>query len=267
MPDLRIVSSDAVLLHEESDSDRVERLRHRLTAEGLLRNPPVAAPLEAGAYVILDGANRVTALRALGAPDQLVQVIDYDDPAVRLDVWAHALPDDDPIAGEEGSVAAPWRPMPADAVRAALDEGWVACGLLTPSGAYGLPAEGALAARVKTLSGIVARYKERGPIYRVEATGLDALGPEFGRNAALVLFPKLTKQEIRAIARLPVKLPSGISRHVVPLRALRVNLDLSMLLAAEPTAGKQARLDETIRTRLLEHRVRHYPEPTVFYDD
>ncbi len=267
LPDLRIVPTDAVLLHEESDGDRVARLRRRLDAEGVLRNPPVAAALEADAYVVLDGANRVTALREAGVPHQLVQVVDYEDPAVVLDVWAHALPDDGVLRADAGRGTTPWRAMPADAVPGALDDGWLACAVLTRSGAYGLPADGGLADRVKMLAGVVARYTRRGPIYRVEAAGLEALGPEYGRTAALVLFPTLTKQDIRTIARLEVKLPSGISRHIVPLRALRVDVDLSILRAAEPATAKQTRLEEVIRARLLEHRVRHYPEPTVLYDE
>ncbi len=267
LPDLRIVPSDAVLLHEESDPERVERLSRQLVADGLLRNPPVVAPLEPGTYVVLDGANRVTALRAVGVPDQLVQVIDYDDPAVTLDVWAHALASGNLITGDRRQNTG-WRAMPADGVRAALDDGWLVCGLLTPDGAYGLAGEGRLADRIGTLVDVVGRYKGRGPIYRVEASSLDALGPEFDRDSAtLVLFPRLTKHDVRAIARLPVKLPSGISRHVVPLRALRVNVDLSLLRAPEPAGVKQSRLDELIRTRLLEHRVRHYPEATVLYDE
>lgn len=267
LPDLRIVPSDAALLHEESNPERVAGLRRRLEAEGVLRNPPVAAALEAGAYVILDGANRVTALREVGVRDQLLQAIDYDDPAVLLDVWAHALPTDDLLLGREGPGGAGWRAMPSGAVRAALEDGWLACGVLTPSRSYGLPAQGSLADRVAMLAGVVARYKGRASIYRVQAADLDALGPEFGQSASLVLFPRLTKAEIRAIARLAVKLPSGISRHVVPLRALRVNLDLAILRASEPAAAKQARLDALIRARFLEHRVRHYPESTVLYDE
>ncbi|HET8679061.1 MAG TPA: hypothetical protein VFM39_03010 [bacterium] len=266
LPDLRVVPSDAVLLHEESDPERVERLRRQLVADGVLRNPPVAASLEAHTYVVLDGANRVTALRAVGVPDQLVQVIDYDDSAVTLDVWAHALADGDLVMQYQRR-GATWQSMPPEAVRAALDDGWLVCGLLTQDGAYGLSGEGGLAERIEMLAGVVGRYKGRGPIYRVEASSLEALGPEFDRDTALVLFPRLTKRDVRAIARLAVKLPSGISRHVVPVRALRVDVDLSLLSAPEPTAVKQSRLDELIRARLRDHRVRHYPEATVLYDE
>ena len=265
LPDLRIVPSAVLLLHEECDPERVERLSTRLATDGVLRNPPIAAAAGGGAYVVLDGANRVTALQRAGVPDQAIQVVEYDDGAVTLDVWAHLLADDR-VAG--GLAAGPgWQASSADAVRRGLDDGSYACGIITRTGARGMRSGRGLAERIRALAGVVAGYKGRGPIYRVQPAALDALERDFGKAAALVRFPRLSKADVRAIARLDIKLPTGISRHVVPLRALRVNVPLEFLRGAEPTATKQARLDDLIRQRLLEHHVRHYPEPTVSFDE
>lgn len=267
LPDLRIVPSAALLLHEEYDPDRVARLVTSLGAEGILRNPPVVAALDGGMHVVLDGANRVTALQQSGLPDQLVQVVEYDDPAIALDVWAHLLQDDGRLVAGRGSSSQGWQSMPVEAVHTGLEEGTLACGIVDAAGARGRPSSGGLAGRVRAMADVVAGYKGRTPIYRVQTADIGALEREYGRAGALVLFPRLGKPDIRAIARLPVKLPSGISRHIVPHRALRVNLDLALLKSADPVAVKQARLDEVIRARLLEHRVRHYPEATVLYDE
>ncbi|MDR7521457.1 MAG: ParB N-terminal domain-containing protein [Armatimonadota bacterium] len=267
LPDLRIVPSGALLLHEACDPARVERLAKALTADGVLRNPPIVAPMDAQTFVVLDGANRVTALQQAGLPHQAVQVVDYDDQAVRLDVWAHLLQDDGLLVAGDAMVGAQWQTMPPEAVREELEHGTLVCGLVTAAAARGLRVAGEFADRVRALGEVVARYVGRTPIYRVPSADLHALAEEYGRAAALVLFPRFTKADIRAIARLPVKLPSGISRHIIPQRALRVNVDLALLAGPEPTAVKQARFDQVIRARLLEHRVRHYPEPTVLYDE
>jgi hypothetical protein len=270
-PHLRIVPTARLLLHEECDPERVARLSHLLTADGVLRNPPIAASLDDGTHVVLDGANRVTALRHLGIPDQVVQVVDYGDPGVQLDTWAHLLRDDDFLLRNAAPPPGGWRALDTADVHAGLAAGLeacpLACGIITPNGAFGLPAGGPLAERVRAIAQIVAGYTGRTTIYRVQATDLEALAGRYGQTAALVVFPRLTKPGIRTIARLPDKLPTGISRHIVPLRALRVNVDLALLRAAEPLAVKQARLDEEIRTRLLGHRVRHYPEATVLFDE
>jgi hypothetical protein len=113
----------------------------------------------------------------------------------------------------------------------------------------------------------VAAYKGRTQVYRVQPAGLGILARQYGRVGALILFPPFTKADIRSVAGLPVKLPAGISRHIIHNRALRVNLDLALLREARPAAEKQAQVDAMIRTRILEHRVRFYPESTVLFDE
>lgn len=262
LPDLRVIPSAALLPHEASDPARVERLLRSFADEGVLRNPPVAAPLDGGSYVVLDGANRVTALAQAGYPDQVVQVVDADQPSVILEVWAHLLVED--VLPTPGPL---WRRLSAEAVRAGLDDGTLACGVVTDADARGLAAPPDLAGRVAAIAGVVSAYQRRAPFYRVQPNGLDVLRREYGRVGALVLFPRLRKAEIRAIAHLPVKLPSGISRFIVHNRALRINVDLALLQSRVSLGAKQAQLDDLIRSRLAAHRVRAYPESTVLFDD
>ncbi|HEX5691143.1 MAG TPA: ParB N-terminal domain-containing protein, partial [Roseiflexaceae bacterium] len=89
--DLRILPLADLRPHERTDPRRVDPLTARLREEKLLRNPPIVAPLAYGdaRFVVLDGANRVTALRALGLPHILAQVVDYG--AVALHTWHHAI--------------------------------------------------------------------------------------------------------------------------------------------------------------------------------
>ncbi len=44
-PDLRIVAVSDLLLHERVDLERVTRLIDRLSADGILKNPPIVASL------------------------------------------------------------------------------------------------------------------------------------------------------------------------------------------------------------------------------
>ena len=89
LPDLRVVAGEDVLLHEDADERRVAALALRLQADGIVRNPPVVAEMGDGRYVVLDGANRVSALRRLGVPDLVVQVVDYH--RVTLNTWYHLV--------------------------------------------------------------------------------------------------------------------------------------------------------------------------------
>ena len=266
LPDLRIVGRSQVHLHEDCDQTRVDRLVTRVRAEGILRNPPIAASIPEEGFVVLDGANRTSALLALEAPVIPLQVVDYADPAVRLEVWHHLLvrPGDLPARLRAQGLTL-LAASPLEAARQ-LGERTIACFVLTPSGALtvALPSEGLLA---QTLAAVVATYKTTNNIYRVMDTNLDALIPEYGAVGELVVFPTFTKDDIVEVARAPVKLPTGITRHLIPGRALRLNLPLSILTSPGDVATKNRWLEDDLHRKLLDHRIRYYPEATFLFDE
>ncbi|MDQ7818964.1 MAG: ParB N-terminal domain-containing protein [Armatimonadota bacterium] len=266
LPDLRIVARDQVHLHEECDPGRVARLVQRLRADGVLRNPPVAAPLPDGGFVVLDGANRTRALAEMGAPAAVLQVVDYQDPQVRLEVWHHLLVEAADLPAQLARRGLPVRPVPADAVARWLGERAAACCVITRAGAYAvtLSPERLLAA---LLLEVVDTYKGANRIYRVAESDLDVLEREYGAVGALVVFPRFTKEDILQIAGGPAKLPTGITRHLIPGRALRLNLPLAVLTDARDLEAANRWLADEMRRRLLEHRVRYYPEPVFLLDE
>lgn len=267
LPDLRIVSGHEVFLHEDADPVRVERLSQRLRSDGLLRNPPAAASLPGGGFVVLDGANRVSALRRLEIPVVPLQIVEYDDPGVRLDVWRHLIVE--PVELGPALRAAglhPYELSPADAARA-LAARSLAAYLLIGASALGVPPspDRALAT---VLSQVVDTYKGRARIYRVPASSdLATLSGAYGSIAAVVVFPTLTKQDIVEIAASPAKLPTGITRHLIPGRALRVNLPLEALGSSGDLAAKNRWLAGLVRRKLLDHSIRYYAEGAFLFDE
>lgn len=266
LPDLRIVGRSQVHLHEDCDQARVDRLIARIRADGMLRNPPLAASIPDEGFVVLDGANRTSALLALEAPVIPLQVLDYADPAVRLEVWHHLLVRlSDLPARLRAQGLTLLAASPSEAARQ-LAERTIACYVLTPSGALtvSLPSEEGLA---QTLAAVVATYKTTNHIYRVTDTNLDMLMPEYGAAGELVVFPTFTKHDIVEVARAPVKLPTGITRHLIPGRALRLNLPLSVLTSPGDVAAKNRWLQEDLHRKLLDHQIRYYPEATFLFDE
>jgi len=266
LPDLRVVSRAQVHLHEDADPLRVERLVDRLRRDGVLRNPPIAAALPGEGYVVLDGANRVSALARLNLPAAPLQVVDYDDPAVQLEVWRHLIVE--PIALPQALAQAglPSEAVSREAAAKALRERQIACYILTNSHAFIVPLSPELRL-AETLSRVVAAYKGATRIYRVPTEDFDALVRGYGEVCAVVVFPHLEKQDILAIAASPVKLPTGVTRHLIPGRALRVNVPLEILAGSEEVSRKDERLRELIRARLLDGHVRYYPEGAFLFDE
>ncbi len=262
-PDLRFFAARDVLLHEEEDPERVERLVDRLRDEGVLRNPPVAAELGDGRVVVLDGANRVTALKRLGAAFLPVQVVPYHDPAVTLDRWNHllvALP-------EELGKGLPLEEEEAGCASRRLAAGELLAYVRTEGETWAVPRGPDLAEGAERLRRLVASYRGRVAYHRVDSEDLEVLRGRYGQAAALVAFSRFAKADILELARNAARLPAGVTRHVVPGRALRVNLPLEVAFGPGTLEDRNAWLAAWVRQRIREGKVRYYPEPTLLFDE
>ena len=98
LPDLKFIPVDKLVIHERHDNQRTLPLIKRIQASGFWRNPPIVSPLqdETGRFMVLDGANRITALREMQFPDALVQTVQPNDPGLNLQNWNHVVWELDP---------------------------------------------------------------------------------------------------------------------------------------------------------------------------
>jgi hypothetical protein len=117
------------------------------------------------------------------------------------------------------------------------------------------------------LNRMVESYGVWGHVERALNSDLRQLGGQFSDLAAVVRFPQFTPAQILALAAQGRTLPAGITRFVIPGRILRLNAPLDWLSSAEPLAAKQAWLDDLLRERLAQRRVRYYEEPVLLLDD
>jgi hypothetical protein len=269
LPDLRIVARSALVLHEDADERRVAALARQFVADAMVKNPPIVAALPGERFVVLDGANRTTALQQLGVPDVVVQVVDYAQ--VSLSSWNHLIVGVQAAALEDAIRAITGLRVEASTLaraRVALVARRSIASFVVPSGTvHDLIGGAALAAQVALLRQVVATYKGRAHIHRVqsdEVAGLRALYSEIG---GLIVFPNYRPVDIMAMAEQAAKLPSGITRHVIPRRALRLNLDMDVLWADTNRAEKNRWLGEWLRGKLQAGHVRYYQEPVVIFDE
>jgi hypothetical protein len=271
-PDLRVVALEDLLLHEEVDLERVARLIDRLSADGILKNPPIVASLSGShRFMLLDGANRVSALANLEVPHLLVQVVAYDDPGLTLSHWNHVVRDLETasfvekartIAGvcmEEGS--------PDDPVAERYPD-YLCTIAFSETRALHLCGGRDLAERVAYLRELTHLYY-RGParMDRVNHANFEALRHHYQHFGAIFVFPDFGKQEIRAIAESGDRMPSGITRILVPRRVLGFNIQLAVLKSQLPLEEKQVWLEEKIAEKVAERKVRYYPEPVFIFDE
>jgi hypothetical protein len=272
---LAIVPLGDVLLHEEIERNRVGGLVEHLKRDRVLKNPPIVtevrAPNEWTRYIVLDGASRTSALRVLQCRDVLVQIVDYHSRELRLESWNHLLlditPDELRRSIDEldcvGLVE-----MDRESARASLERRDLIGYLLFSDGrVMGLRCPSDQVSQANALNAVVQSYERKAMMYRVSTTDLEQLAAEHHRIGAVMVFPKYRPDEIIRLALNGAKVPMGITRHIIPGRALRVNLPLEILESEKPLEEKNAWLDEWLKDKIHDRHVRFYQEAVFLFDE
>jgi hypothetical protein len=272
LPTLRILPLEALILHEDHDQQRTLPLVEKLRAQGILRNPPVVMPLNDGTerYMVLDGANRVTSLRALEFPHIVAQVVEPNDPHVTLQTWNHIVWGMPPK-----SLAAALRKVKDIELlkvnpQKSLDAPkYKPIQIRFPDGSLFLLKEAPsdLPTHIHTMHNIVNCYKTRASLDRTSQTLIDTFKHLYPDLTALIIFPQFKIKTVLKLTSQNIVLPSGITRFTVSPRALHLNYPLHELSSAKPLAYKQEYLTHWIEERVKKKGVRLYSEATFLFDE
>ncbi|MEJ2708513.1 MAG: hypothetical protein P8074_12930 [Anaerolineales bacterium] len=234
LPDLRMLPTENLIPHEEVDPRRVERLCQRLQAERLLKNPPVVASIpDTERYHVVSG------LDVQEFEDELTQVTGLRLEQCSLSEARQAL---------ESCQAAAYI-VCADGVRKALNTREV------------------VSHDTWLLNRLVQAYKGKADIYRASNDIWEIQAPYYPHITALVIFPRLTPQDIIEAVQSGEKVPTGITRHIIPQRALNINISLEILEADLPEVRKDAWLQEWLMERMAANAIRYYSESTFSFNE
>jgi hypothetical protein len=240
----------------------------RLRQEARLRNPPIVTTLGEGAFVLLDGANRVSAFRELGWSHIPVQVIEYGRADVQLKGWHHLL-----VQGRSLDLQATYEDIPGvrtelithEELPALLELRRVYAALVDDAAtAWGLFPEGGtveLTPWMQALEQVVSAYEGRSPLERIKLADYENLPDVFHHvEHQLVLFPTITKVELLDLVRDGVYIPTGITRHLIPGRALGLNLPLGFLWEMKDEEEKRSHFRHFVEDLEMAGRIRYYEE-------
>jgi L-serine kinase (ATP) / ParB family transcriptional regulator, heme-responsive regulator len=273
-PFLTFVPVDSLLIHEQHDHSRTQPLLRRIKSSGLWRNPPVVSPLQdgSGRYMVLDGANRSTVLQELGYPHALVQVVQPDDPGLKLRCWNHVVWELKPSRFLENLrrlEGLNLNPAPGDDGQPSLFDD---CGLAVvqlPGGerykACSTIKE--LKERVRLLNAIVGCYVKQARLDRTNEREVENLVDIYPSLSGLVVFPTFDIHQLLRLAADGRLLPTGITRFMISPRALHLNYPLDELAADKPIDLKNEHLNRWVQERLARKGVRYYAEPTYLFDE
>ena len=78
---------------------------------------------------------------------------------------------------------------------------------------------------------------------------------------------QVSPADILEAARNSERIPSGITRHIIPNRALNINIPLEVLAADWTLEGKREWLQGWIMERMAANAIRYYAESTFSFDE
>jgi hypothetical protein len=277
LPDLRFVPTAALIPHEQHDPQRLEPLVAGIQEEALLRNPPIVAKLpepssDGAEYMVLDGANRSTAVREAGLPHIVVQVVTYEAPWVILSTWHHALAGIGRSDFETACRAIPGMTATHDSVlhaRAMLARREILA-YAQHEGAQTTTCRGGanLEERNRLLNGLVDIYRSRCRFYRTSTESFEVARERHPDVTTLVVFPHFEPAEVLELAGSGERLPAGITRHLIRWRALRINVPIARMADKEQSLEeKNEWLRQWLEERWKQRQVRFYEESTVLFDE
>jgi hypothetical protein len=273
LPHLEFLAIKDLIIHEWHDDQRTPPLIRRIRESGLWRNPPIVAPLEDGTqrYMVLDGANRFTALKEMDFHHILVQVVQPDSPGLRLHTWNHVVWDISMEAFTRGIQAIPATELvlaDANAIPDLMGDCGLALIQFPGEEHYSLCTEAeALILRVETLNALVNSYKKSGHLDRTSVREISQLKTIYANLAGLVIFPNFNIRDVLYLAGAGYLLPTGITRFTIAPRALHLNYPLHELAADRPVEEKNAQLRQWIQQRIASKGIRYYAEPTFLFDE
>jgi hypothetical protein len=83
----------------------------------------------------------------------------------------------------------------------------------------------------------------------------------------LIVFRKISKEELVLVTQKQQKIPSGITRIILPKRALRINVPLDILRFDTSIEQKNHWLQKRINNQIKDKSIRFYHEPTFLFDE
>ncbi len=273
LPVLHILSLDKLILHEEHDRQRTLPLVAKLRAQGILRNPPIVMPLEDGTdrYMVLDGANRVTALKEMEFPHIVAQVVRANDPQVRLQTWNHVVWGMSPRTLKRELRKIEGLTMRKINTQKSIEAPkYVPVQVRFPDDSLYLLEEAPsdLITHIQTLHRIVDTYKTRASLDRTGQTLIEPFRRIYGDElTALVIFPSFKIKTVLKLVSQNQVLPTGITRFTASPRALHLNYPLHELSSAKSLEYKEVYLQHWIEERIKNKAIRYYAEATFLFDE
>ena len=264
--DLRFLPIDMIIPHEGYDPRRVQRLVRSFQSTGILSEPLIVTEHHES-FVLLDGATRTQALKALCITEAVVQVVEYRNPEVRLRTWNHVI-FDFPISrllAELKSIPGFSTGPSIEFPNAGLELDGMVAQIISPSGeCFGIINSCLDMGIAWVLNQIVNIYRGNARVDRSTQSNLQFLQNDYPGFCAAIAFPRLRPSDVLQCAASGDHIPMGITRHIIAERAKNLNLPLNILrdrCSIEQSSQASKHKDTE---RLANHDMEHQDSISIF---
>lgn len=268
--ELNLLRVSDILLHEECEDNRSEKLVERFNREFVLYNPLIVGKYK-GKYILVDGANRFEALKLVGSKLILAQLVKYGSKKVKLKSWYHFVNslEFDTLCSFIEKSGLTYKKCRNEKLIEKIKNKLNVVGVISKSGeALYIKLNNDFKIMLAELCRLNNFYENTYSYTRIDSdtnlNDLDSLSPE---NGLLFIYPTFSKTDIIKISGIEQKLPAGITRHLIPNRVLHIKYNIDFLRADKEIDKRNKELQEFIDNKIGIKKVRLYREPILVFDE
>ncbi len=268
--ELKLIPAEQVLLHEQCEDDRFNKLIERFNSEKVLYNPLIIGKFKKK-YILIDGANRFEALKRIGCKTILAQLVDYASRTVKLKSWYHfvkGLSMEELISFLENNNLN-YGKCRFSRLKKKLNSKFNYIGAADKNGnAVFIKLSKKMPEMLNELCSLNKYYESKFSYVRIDSdTRLDGINHLSAEPGILFIYPAFNKKHIIKIAGLREKLPAGITRHLIPNRVLHIKFEIESMKSGENIEQSNCELQKLIENKIEFKKVRLYREPVLIFDE
>ena len=272
---LKILDLDSLFIHEEIIPEMLNFLAESIKNDNLVKHPII---VDENSLVVLDGMHRVAALRKIGYERIPVCLVDYKNPNIKVRCWYRTLKGSNihEKMMETAKKLGLTLKKDEESNKTRIGKENFVLGFKDNNGFY-------------LARGLFRNLKEAYDLVKLVEESLKSFGLEVGHETesdaarkfdqglvdAIILTPKLSKEDIVNTALSGTVFSYKATRHIIPARPLYVNVPLKLLNKRNHTLEEA---NEKFRQMLLKKHLkmvsagsllegRRYEEDVYIFED
>ncbi len=269
--ELKVLKLTDIKLHETTEEVRRTRVYDRIAEAKYINNPIIVGRYD-NELILLDGANRYSSIKSLGCKLIIAQIINYKSNKTVLDVWNHLVYDFslDTVVEFCKNNKISCQKISYSEGKKILDKDFYHILVTDTSGT-----ETILINLSKNFKKCLEQLSQIGNLYFMQY-GFDRSESEIKitelrkftrKKGVLFVYPHFQKSHIAKIARNNLRVPAGITRHLIQNRVLHVRYPVKNLKETGNLEKKNAEFMKEITTKIDDNKVRQYNESVIIFDE